>query len=123
MVDGRNPTDIFLETDAQGNAAWLNFGSTGIKPGQLLHVAIATSEGEDLGAFRTRCGKVPGFPMALFDVMAPSPNAYFGPLTSALNNAHRGTGSMGDLCELIGEKPEAAMMKLGTSVAGVLGGH
>jgi hypothetical protein len=123
MVDGRSPTDIFLETDSSGNAAWLNFGGTGIRPGQLLHVAIATAEGEDLGAFRTRCGKVPGFPMALFDVMAPSPNTYFGPLTSALNSAHRGTGSMGDLCELIGEKPEAAMMKLGTSVAGVLGGH
>ena len=74
MVDGRSPTDIFLETDASGNAAWLNFGGTGIRPGQLLHVAIATSEGEDLGSFRTRCGKVPGFPMALFDVMAPSPN-------------------------------------------------
>jgi hypothetical protein len=123
LVDGRNPTDIFLETDTSGNAAWLNFGGTGIRPGQLLHVAIATSEGEDINAFRTRCGKVPGFPMALFDVMAPSPNTYFTPLTTALNNAHRGTGSMGDFCELIGQKPEAAMMKLGNSVAGVLGGH
>ena len=53
--------------------------------------------------------------------MAPSQNAYFGPLTAALNAAHRGTGAMGDLCELIGDSPEEAIKKLGTSVAGVLG--
>ena len=53
--------------------------------------------------------------------MAPSPNAYFTPLTTALNNAHRGTGTFGDFCELIGKDPAAAMMKLGNNVAGVLG--
>jgi hypothetical protein len=121
LVDGRKPTDIFLETDAAGAAAWLNFAGPGIKPAQLLHVAIATSETESLAAFRTRCGEVPGFPRTLFDVMAPSQNAYFGPLTAALSAAHRGTGAMGDLCELIGASPEEAIKKLGTSVAGVLG--
>ena len=121
LVDGRRPADIFLETDADGNAAWLNFQGPGIKAGQLLHVAIATREGEDLAAFRKRCADVPGFPLTLFDVMAPSPNAYFTPLADVLNSAHRGTGSIGDFCELIGQKPEAAMMKLGNSVAGVLG--
>jgi hypothetical protein len=123
LVDGRTPTDIFLETDGSGNAAWLKFQGSGIRPGQLLHVAIATREGEDLKSFRKRCGDVPGFPLTLFDVMAPSQNSYFGPLTAALNNAHNGTGSIGDFCELIGTKPEAALMKLGNSVAGVLGAH
>ncbi len=123
LVDGRKPTDIFLETDSSGNAAWLNFAGPGIKASRLLHVAIATSENEDLGSFRTRCGEVPGFPMTLFDVMAPSPNLYYGPLASTLNAKNKGTGSMGDFCELIGDKPDAAIMKLGTSVAGVLGGH
>jgi len=121
LVDGRKPTDIFLETDASGAAAWLNFAGPGIKPEQIIHVAIATSESESLAAFRARCGEVPGFPRTLFDVMAPSQNAYFGPLTAALNAAHRGTGAMGDLCELIGGSPEDAIKKLGTSVAGVLG--
>jgi hypothetical protein len=121
LVDGRKPTDIFLETDASGAAAWLNFAGPGIKPAQLLHVAIATSETESLDAFRTRCGEVPGFPRTLFDVMAPSQNAYFGPLTATLSAAHRGTGAMGDLCELIGGSPEDAIKKLGTNVAGVLG--
>src|SRR6185436_3164353 len=46
LVDGRKPTDIFLETDASGAAAWLNFAGPGIKPEQVLHVAIATSENE-----------------------------------------------------------------------------
>ena len=62
LVDGRSPTDIFTETDAPGAAAWLKFAGPGIKPAQVVHVAIATSEGESLDAFRTRCGEVPGFP-------------------------------------------------------------
>jgi hypothetical protein len=121
LVDGRRPTDIFLETDSTGAAAWLDFAGPGIKPAQVLHVAIATSESESLSAFRSRCGEVPGFPRTLFDVMAPSQNAYFGQLTAALNAVNRGTGSMGDFCELIGQMPDAAIKKLGTSVAGVLG--
>jgi hypothetical protein len=122
LVDGRKPTDIFLEKDANGAAAWLNFAGPGIKPSQVLHVAIATSESENLSAFRSRCEEVPGFPRTLFDVMAPSPNNYFTALTAGLNAVNKGTGSIGDFCELIGEMPDAAIKKLGTSVAGVLGG-
>jgi hypothetical protein len=123
LVDGRKPSDIFLDTDASGAAAWLNFNGPGMPIGQLLHVAIATSEQESLDSFRTRCAKVPGFPQTLFDVVAPSQNAYFTPLANALDAVHPGTGSIGDFCELIGEKPDAAMMRLGQSVAGVLGRH
>jgi len=123
LVDGRKPSDIFEETDANGDAAWLNFAGPGMKPGQILHVAIATSEGEDLARFRTRCSEVPGFPLNLFDVMAPSPNAYFKPLSDAMNAAHHGTGTFADFCELIGDHPDATIMRLGNSVAGVIGGH
>jgi len=123
LVDGRSPVDIFTERNADGTAAWLNFNGTGIRPEQVLHVAIATKELEDLNSFRTRCAKVPGFPLTKFDVMGPSPNAYFIPLAAGLDNVNRGTGSTGDFCELIGEKPDAAIMRLGTSVAGVLGSH
>jgi hypothetical protein len=121
LIDGRRPTDIFLEKDANMNAAWLKFAGRGIKPSQVLHVAVATTESESLDAFRTRCGQVPGFPRTLFDVMSPSQNRYFGPLMAELNAVNRGTGNMGDFCELIGERPDAAIMKLGTGVAGVLG--
>ena len=121
LVDGRRPSDIFVEKGANDTATWLKFAGPGINVGQVLHVAVATSEGENLDAFRTRCGEVPGFPRTLFDVMAPSSNSYFGPLSAELNAVNRGTGNMGDFCELIGERPEAAIMKLGTSVAGVLG--
>jgi hypothetical protein len=123
LVDGRRPSDIFTETDGNGAAAWLKFAGTGISPKRVLHVAIATAEGESLSAFRDRCGKVPGFPKTLFDVMSPSPNAYFKPLTDALNAANAGTGSRGDFCELIGQNPELAVKKLGNSVAGVIGSH
>ena len=121
QVDGRSPADIFTEKNPDGTAAWMNFNGTGIRPEQVLHVSIATSELEDLGSFRTRCSKVPGFPTTLFDVIAPSPNAYFTPLAMALNGKNRGTASMGDFCELIGQKPDAAIMRLGRDVAGVLG--
>lgn len=121
LIDGRSPADIFTEKNTDGTAAWLNFNGTGIRPEQILHVSIATSELEDLTSFRTRCSKVPGFPTTLFDVIAPSPNAYFTPLAMALNAKNRGTASMGDFCELIGQKPDAAIMRLGRDVAGVLG--
>lgn len=123
LVGGRRPTDIFTETDADGAAAWLKFAGPGISPKRVLHVAIATTEGESLSSFRSRCGEVPGLPKTFFDVMAPSPNAYFKPLTDALNAANPGTGSRGDFCELIGQNPELAVKKLGNSVAGVIGSH
>ena len=121
LIDGRRPTDIFTEKTADSAAAWLKFAGPGIDPARVLHVSIATTEGESLSAFRTRCEKVPGFPPTLFDVMAPSQNPYFKPLADGLNAANRGTGSMGDFCELIGQDPEAAVKKLGNSVAAVIG--
>jgi hypothetical protein len=123
QVDGRAPADILSEADAAGNAAWLKFSGTGIPAGQVVHVAIATSEGEPLSTFRSRCLKVPGFPKNLFDVIEPSANPFFVPLMLSLNNAKSGTGHIGDFCELIGENPEEAVKKLGTRVAAVVGSH
>jgi hypothetical protein len=121
LVDGRTPADIFTETDAAGNAAWLKFASTGINAQKVLHVAIATTEGETLTAFRTRCMKVPGIPLNLFDVMAPSNNPFFVPLMASLNSSRSGTGHIGDFCELISDMPEEAIKKLGTRVAATVG--
>ena len=121
LVDGRAPADILSETDADGNAAWLKFSGAGIPAGQVVHVAMATTEGESLAAFRTRCAKVPGFPSNLFDVMEPSANPYFVPLMLSLNSANRGTGHIGDLCELAAPALEEALTKLGKNVAAVVG--
>ena len=123
LIDGASPAALLSKTDDAGNAAWLKFSGIGIPAGQVVHVAIATTEGESMPAFRERCGKVPGFPRNLFDVIEPSSNLYFVPLMLALNNAHRGTGHIGDLCELIGENPEEAVRKLGTRVASVVDTH
>ena len=53
--------------------------------------------------------------------MAPSQNAYFGPLTARSTPPTAARAAMGDFCELIGDSPEEAIKKLGTSVAGVIG--
>jgi hypothetical protein len=122
MVDGQDPSAVFEAVNADGTASWLAFNGVGIRPEQIVQVAVATSEGEDLTTFRTRCGKVPGFPTNLFSVIAPSPNAYFGPLMSSLNNVHRGTGQRGDFCELIGGSPDAIKL-LGKSIASLAASH
>jgi len=121
LVDGRSPTDIFTAVGPDGGLTWLQFPSGSLRPEQVVQVAIATSEGESLTAFQTRCGAVPGFPKNLFDVIGPSDNAYFGPLMMALNNAHRGTAATGDFCTLIGGKANDAIKSLGDSVAAVAG--
>jgi hypothetical protein len=116
-VDGRSPSDIFLDTDAYGGATWLQFTSGSIAPNKIVQVAIATSEGESESAFESRCMAVPGFPQNEFDVIGPSPNAYFTPLMAALNAANPGTGQTGDFCTLIGTKADATMRSLASSVA------
>jgi len=122
-VNGQSPTDIFLATGADGGATWLSFASGSIAPGQVVQVSIATSEGESEAAFQTRCAAVPGFPRNDFDVIGPSPNAYFTPLMAALNAAHAGTGHSGDFCDLIGSSPDAAIKALGDGVAAVATSH
>jgi hypothetical protein len=103
QVDGRSPADIFTDTAADGTATWLHFATGGMPIGEVVHVAIATREGETPDAFRARCGNINSFPKNLLDVMEPSPASYFGPLLAALNAAHPGTGQSADLCDILGE--------------------
>jgi hypothetical protein len=121
LVDERDPAQIFLETNPDGTAAWLSYTGAGMRPDHIVQVAIATSEGEDISTFHKRCADLPGFPPNLFDVIAPSPNAYFGPLIDTLNSAHRGTGQRGDFCELVGS--DTAIQALGQRVASLAVTH
>jgi hypothetical protein len=123
LVDGSSPADLFTATGADGGATWLQFPGASIKPEQVVQLAIATSEGESIDAFRTRCAAVPGFPKDLFDVIAPSTNAYFTPLMADLNAAHPGTGHTGDLCDLLSSSPQDAIKTLGNAVAAAAGSH
>lgn len=122
-VDGRSPLDIFTDTDVTGGATWLQFSTGSIPPEKIVHVSVATSEGETESAFQARCAAVPGFPRNVLDVIAPSPAAYFKPLMNGLNGAHAGTGHSGDFCSLIGTDPTAALVALGSGVAAVATGH
>lgn len=121
--NGRSPADIFLDTNPDGTASWLNFASGGILPEQVVHVAVATAEGQSEKDFVTSCTALPGFPQNLLDVMAPSPNAYFGPLSNALNGAHPGTGQVADFCAMIDAKAALNIAKLGADVAGLASSH
>jgi len=122
-VNGRSPTDIFLDTDGYGGVTWLTFTNGTISPSQVVQVAIATAEGQSQSDFETKCKAVTGFPLNLLDDVGPSPNLYFTPLLAALNAAHPGTGQSADFCQLIGTMPTAAIQKLGSSVAALATSH
>jgi len=122
-VNGRSPTDIFLDTDGYGGVSWLTFTNGSISPSQVVQVAIATAEGQSQADFETKCKAVTGFPLNVLDDIGPSPNAYFTPLMAALNAAHPGTGQSADFCQLIGSMPTAAIQKLGSSVAALAASH
>jgi hypothetical protein len=123
-VNGRSPTDIFLDTDGYGGVTWLSFSSgTSISPSQVVQVAIATGEGQSQTDFETKCKAVTGFPLNVLDELGPSPNLYFTPLMAALNAAHPGTGQTADFCQLIGSMPASAIQKLGSSVATLATSH
>ncbi len=116
-VDGQSPAQVFTARNTDGTLSWLRFAGGAIRPEQVVHIAIGTSEDESPEAFRERCRKVPGFPQNLFDVIEPSPASYFGPLMSAVNGAARGTGQQADFCELIGSDPKKALDRLSTQIA------
>jgi len=123
-VNGRSPSDIFLETDGYyGGVTWLSFTNGFISPSQVVQVAIATAEGQSQSDFETKCKAVTGFPSNVLDAIGPSPNAYFTPLMAALNGAYPGTGQSADFCQLIGSMPAAAIQKLGSSVAALATSH
>jgi len=122
-VNGRSPTDIFLDTDGSGGVTWLQFTNGTISPSQVVQVAIATPEGESQTDFEAACKAVTGFPLNVLDDIGPSPNAYFTPLMAALNAANPGTGQSADFCQLIGSMPGPAIQKLGASVATLATSH
>jgi len=124
-VDGRSPADIFTETDSNGNAAWLSFGSGGIPTNQVVQVSIATAESVSEAAFETNCKAVQGFPNSILDFIEPSSNAYFTPLMSALKAANKGTGDSADFCTLIGTgmASQKALADLATAVAALATSH
>lgn len=116
-VDGRAPDAVFTAAEADGTASWLRFLKGGLRLSQVVHVAVATREGEAVDAFRARCREVPGFPVNLFDVIEPSAHVYFDPLLAALGAANPGTGQQADLCDLLGSDTDLAVRSLAIAIA------
>jgi hypothetical protein len=121
QVNGRSVSDILTEADGDGKARWLQYRTGGMPIENIVHVAIDTKEGESVASFRSRCGNIPMFPKNLFDVMEPSPAAYYGPLVTALGHAHSGTGQSADLCDLFGAEGELDIVRLSAQIASMAG--
>jgi len=117
--DGQAPATLFSARDAMGGATWLHYQSGFMPAKNIIQISIATSEDESAEAFRKRCGALPGFPRALFDVIEPSPLAYFTPLMKALNAAQPGTGQTFDFCRIVGTSDDKELFRLVSSIAAV----
>ena len=89
-------------------------------PSRVVQAAVATPEGVSESDFEAKCKAVNGFQPSDFDVIGPSPSAYFQPLMADLNAANPGTGQSADFCSLFGSMPAAAIQALGSGIAGVL---
>jgi hypothetical protein len=63
---------------------------------------LATPENGDLSGMRARCIGVSGFPMTALDVLAPSSNPYFDPLSTQINGLAPGLVNRVDLCDALG---------------------
>jgi hypothetical protein len=70
--------------------------------GRTHFAFLATPENGDLSALRAHCIGVSGFPTSALDVLAPSANAYFDPLSVQMNGLVPGLVHRADLCDALG---------------------
>jgi hypothetical protein len=70
--------------------------------GRTHFAFLATPENGDLTGMRARCIGVSGFPMTALDVIAPSSNPYFDPLSTQMNGLAPGLVNRVDLCDALG---------------------
>jgi len=70
--------------------------------GRTHFTFLATPENGDLSALRAHCIGVSGFPTSALDVLAPSANAYFDPLSVQMNALVSGLVHRVDLCDALG---------------------
>jgi hypothetical protein len=102
---GARPADLRAcpRADALWNsdpAAWVQ--AAFLRRAQTRFLFAATPEGGDLAAMRTHCLSVPGFPATGLDVLAPSPNPFFDPLTDRMNAVEDLLATRVDLCDALG---------------------
>ena len=69
---------------------------------QTLFLMLATPENGDLTALRQRCAAIPGFPLAVLDVLAPSSMGFFDPWAAQMNARKPDLASRIDLCDALG---------------------
>ena len=106
MIDtGARPHPL---SDCAAQALWASTSGQWALGGAFTHreqihfLLIATPESGTPDTMRAHCTAVSGFPTVVLDALAPSANAFFDPLTSALNGASAGLATRVDLCDALG---------------------
>jgi len=106
LIDsGARPSPLTSCTTAGFWAAdpvqWFAYGPP--VPRARTHFAfLATPENADLSGLRSRCLGIAGFPPTALDVIAPSPNPYFDPLSAQMNGIAPALVHRADLCDALG---------------------
>lgn len=108
---GKSPATYFT-AEADGKATWLNVGE-GLSASRIFHVSFATGERESEETFFSRCGNVTGFPQAHLELLAPSPHAYYEPLSAIAG----GRFIREDLCTMLGVTRKARLLLLARGLA------
>jgi hypothetical protein len=115
------PAEYFTEPeDETGFAEWLSLpGPSGVAPGHIMHIAVATEEGVDYEAFADRCLREPNFPANHLDLLEPSTYAYFGPLMAELRQSG-GNGLFVDLCTAFSTRGEYSAVSTAAEIGRML---
>ncbi len=114
-IAGQSPVDWFSATASDGTAAWIKVPGGSYLPKRTYQVFLTTSEGESPADFADRCSKVPGFPVGLLDVMAPSPVKYYTDLATGLQQKGWHAEQI-DLCAAFGAAQPSLFEALGKRI-------
>jgi hypothetical protein len=106
LIDsGARPSPLGSCTSASAWSAdpvrWFATGMS-VPRGRTHFAFVATPENADLSGMRSRCLGVAGFPTTALDVLAPSRNLYFDPLSNQMNAIAPGLTHRADLCDALG---------------------
>lgn len=75
-----------LTAEDGDRSSWLRYADGGPVAEHVIHWFFTTEEGVDRNSFVSACREYEGFPTEALDVIEPSANAVYGPLSTALKD-------------------------------------
>lgn len=91
------------ETDDDENPTWLHYADRPVESGKVVHWFFTTDEAVDREHFVHGCKSYEGFPTSTLDVLEPSPNVVYGPLSDDLGDGGQ-TAVLFPLCAALTDK-------------------